>query len=132
MLSALLLLQMSLFQSWVDNATSELAIPKITVIESTRLSNFAAADDKTIFVHPLLITRNPPNDVLRHLAYHEVCHVYLRHYGRVQTRPRQHQSEANECAMTMFFYRAGKRHRTDHYFRKWNRWVWENPFPSQR
>lgn len=122
---ALLLLQMSLFQTWVDMATRELGIKPITVIESSRLSGYAAANDSTIFIHPLLITRGAPSLVLRHLAYHEVCHVYLKHYGRNLTK-RQGQDEANECAMTQFFY--GKKRR-DRYFRKWNRWVWENPFP---
>jgi predicted metal-dependent peptidase len=124
LLTALLLLQASLFQTWVDNATRDLAIPSITIVESASLSTYAAVNDSTLFVHPLLFDRNPPNDVLRHLAYHEVCHVYLRHYGQVETRKRQHQDEANNCAMTMFFY--GKRQ--NRYYRKWNRWVWEHPF----
>lgn len=124
----LLLLQMSTFQSWVDSATKELGIKPITVIESASLSGYAAANASTIYIHPLLVTRRPPSTVLRHLAYHEVCHVYLKHYGNAGLSRSRGQSEANECAMTMFFY--GKR--KDRYYRKWNRWVWENPFPPIR
>ena len=126
-IALVLLLQMSAFQSWVDSATQALGIKQITVIESASLSGYAAANDSTIFIHPLLVTKKPPNRVLRHLAYHEVCHVYLKHYGKKLSVSRG-QTEANECAMTQFFY--GKRQ--DRYFHKWNRWVWENPFPTRQ
>lgn len=124
MLIAMLLLQMTSFQAWVDHATLRLGIKSITVVESTKLSGYAAASDSIIYIHPLLVTREPPSRVLQHLAYHEVCHVYLKHYGRGFSVSRT-QNEANECAMTMFFY--GKR--KDTYFKRWNRWIYEHPFP---
>lgn len=128
MMIALLLLQMATLQSWVDSATKELGIKAITVVESSSLSGYAAANDSTIYIHPLLVTRRPPSTVLRHLAYHEVCHVYLKHYGNAGVSFRRGQSEANECAMTQFFY--GKR--KDYYFKKWNRWIYKHPFPPIR
>ena len=123
---------MSLLQTWVDRATDNLGMKRLTVVESTRIGAYAATDGELVYVHPLFIERKPPQDVIRHIAYHEVCHVYLGHVRRdrewvpVSDRARavrQDQLDADECARTKFF--RGTR-RTRH-SRAWRDWNWKNP-----
>jgi len=136
MLTALLLLQMSVFQGWVDDAADRLGLPPQTIVEDPEMGSLAGTyGDGIIYVNPLLFAWNPNSKALRHLAYHEVCHVYLRHAEKaaaVRLKSRNllgelqatHQAEADDCAMTYVLNYK----RTTKFWKAWMDFTNKHPF----
>lgn len=103
-----LLLQAMTLQDWVDVATKDLAIKPVTVVETARLSSPAATDGSKIYVHPLVRRERFPAGVLQFIAYHEVCHIALKHRG---DNLRQFQKDADRCALAHIYIGAKRKRR---------------------
>lgn len=118
-----LLAQMSLLQTWIDKATDQLIVPPmvVTVAPSWKhpvldFSPYMWVEPPRVYVSPLM-PDDVPDDVAAYLAFHEVCHVALRHQPTWDPiLIRQQQYEADLCALDHLTY-ASRRHRA------WRNWV---------
>ncbi len=130
----LLLAQMATFQFYVDQATERLGLPPVTVVESAKIPAAAGTDGTRIYIQPIIWTWKPSRNALRHLAYHEVCHIYLRHPQKaavvdelavLTAQTRRQQAEANECA---FMYVDRRKNYTRKYWKAWMDFTNDHPF----
>jgi hypothetical protein len=118
----------STFQAWVDEATNDLAVSSMTVMETSKLQVYAATDGTRIYVHPLFFQRRAPSRIMQFIAYHEVCHRALGHlearkvnaFANLVAWERETQFAADQCAINLI--RNGQRKQFE-----WLRWNMAHP-----
>lgn len=86
----------ALFQKMVDRVSRELNIAPVTVVKATGPWG-GAATMKRIYVNPLVLNRDFPASGLEWLAYHEVCHIALKH--PLEEDKAGHEYEAHLCVL---------------------------------
>ena len=94
------------FQSLVDEAAIELNIPSPTVVEgvmSDPAPGAAYYPTNNIWIHPLVFINRAPWEAQRWMAYHEVCHIALRHDGGDKGRT-DREIAANMCVLDHLMY----------------------------